>query len=179
VIIRHTSSERLLDIRTVAPIFARPTVTSNDPFQWQPTSKATPSLLHGTHLSPIPHTKVAAFDLDGTLIESSYGGGASKGTASGRGKGKGKADPLAWRWWRPVVPRKLKQLAEEGLVCLPLSLCSLANLQLQVLNHAHLEPGHPTREARRLEEENPAHCVRRTLSPPAFISTSPDVFDSY
>ncbi|OAA69915.1 DNA kinase/phosphatase Pnk1 [Akanthomyces lecanii RCEF 1005] len=45
--------------------------------------------------------KIAAFDLDSTLIA----------TSSGRKHSK---DALDWRWWDKQVPRKLKELYEDG-----------------------------------------------------------------
>jgi bifunctional polynucleotide phosphatase/kinase len=69
-------------------------------------SKAASTLLRGIHLDPQCAARVAAFDLDGTLIKSSLGKGASKDA-----KGKG---PLWWEWWRRDVPGRLKELVGEG-----------------------------------------------------------------
>ncbi|KAK7466961.1 DNA kinase/phosphatase Pnk1 [Stygiomarasmius scandens] len=71
-------------------------------FTWQKPLGIHRTCLHGTNLDPPLRSKVAAFDLDGTLIKSSFP--SSKNT-------KG---PL-WEWWRPEqVPSRLKQLHSEG-----------------------------------------------------------------
>lgn len=46
-------------------------------------------------------SKIAAFDLDGTLIA----------TKSGRVFAKDEHD---WRWWDPVVPKRIEALHDEG-----------------------------------------------------------------
>ncbi|KAG8878012.1 hypothetical protein FRB97_002858 [Tulasnella sp. 331] len=69
--------------------------------QWLPTiGKA---CHHGIHLTPKSSTKVASFDLDGTLIR----------TASGAPFYKDYTD---WKWWgeNDVVIKKLKALLDEG-----------------------------------------------------------------
>ncbi|EIN13709.1 PNK3P-domain-containing protein [Punctularia strigosozonata HHB-11173 SS5] len=54
--------------------------------------------LHGVNLHPKPSSRIAGFDLDGTLISGNF-----------RVK-----DKKAWSWWRNVVPTKLRQLHEGG-----------------------------------------------------------------
>lgn len=66
------------------------------------------SVLHGIHLNPPARSKVAAFDLDGTLI-----------ATKGRGPfPKGKND---WKWWNPVVPERLKALYDDGYAIIIIS----------------------------------------------------------
>jgi bifunctional polynucleotide phosphatase/kinase len=67
-------------------------------FRWIKPPEAKPSCLYGINLNPKCESKIAAFDLDGTLIKSNI----KKGS-----------DPI-WEWWRNVVPVKLKQVHEEG-----------------------------------------------------------------
>jgi len=55
---------------------------------------------HGKNLRPKCCPKVAAFDLDGTIIK------FTKQTFSSNG----------WEWWDATVPAKLQSMAEEGLV---------------------------------------------------------------
>ncbi|KAI0260764.1 polynucleotide kinase 3 phosphatase-domain-containing protein, partial [Gloeopeniophorella convolvens] len=82
------------------------------PFRWlKPSLGPARSCLHGTQAAPRAAARVAAFDLDGTVIKSRFG--------SGKGKGKGKrvvagGPPAAWEWWRAVVPGKLKEVHEAG-----------------------------------------------------------------
>ncbi|KIO19192.1 hypothetical protein M407DRAFT_31177 [Tulasnella calospora MUT 4182] len=58
---------------------------------------------HGVHLQPKSSTKVAAFDLDGTLIKPKSGAKFAK-------------DHEDWKWWADgtTIPKKLKELDEEG-----------------------------------------------------------------
>ncbi|KAF8623947.1 hypothetical protein AX15_006112 [Amanita polypyramis BW_CC] len=65
-------------------------------FKWLEPLGETRSCLHGINLQPTDAAKVAAFDLDGTLINSNN------------------AATTEWRWWRPNVPAKLKEVHEAG-----------------------------------------------------------------
>ncbi|KAG8981507.1 hypothetical protein FRB90_007208 [Tulasnella sp. 427] len=58
---------------------------------------------HGVHLQPKSSTKVAAFDLDGTLIKPKSGVRFAK-------------DHEDWKWWADgsIIPNKLKELDEQG-----------------------------------------------------------------
>lgn len=56
---------------------------------------------NGAEDQSIERRKIAAFDLDGTLIK----------TASGK---QFSDDPLDWRWWHPKVPGELQKLYEQG-----------------------------------------------------------------
>lgn len=61
-------------------------------------------MLHGVHLSPDPKgVKIAAFDLDGTLISTKTGFIFPNG-----------ADD--WKWWNDLVPTRLKELHDDGCV---------------------------------------------------------------
>jgi beta-phosphoglucomutase-like phosphatase (HAD superfamily) len=64
---------------------------------------------------------VAAFDLDGTVIKSSYVEvGWRRAAAAGGGKQQNRvmkkrlASGLEWEWWRAVVPQKLKEAHDSG-----------------------------------------------------------------
>ena len=97
---------------TVFPIFSKQPTTNevdDSAFRWiSPAIGPNKSCLHGVHLEPQATSKLAAFDLDGCLIESSFGKG--KKTKSDKDKAP------SFTWWRPAVPKKLKQLHEEGSV---------------------------------------------------------------
>ncbi|PIL23691.1 hypothetical protein GSI_13440 [Ganoderma sinense ZZ0214-1] len=90
----------------VFPIFnnprqsTAPTHTTDSTFRWiSPALGPKRSCLHGLSGHPKPSTKVAAFDLDGCLIESSF---PKKGT------------PPNFLWWRNLVPNKLKEAHQQG-----------------------------------------------------------------
>ncbi|KAJ7733566.1 polynucleotide kinase 3 phosphatase-domain-containing protein [Mycena maculata] len=63
------------------------------------------SCLHAANKSPKSSTKVAAFDLDGTVI-------ASLPFSS---------PPLQWHWWNAVVPAKLAGIANDGFAIVLIS----------------------------------------------------------
>jgi hypothetical protein len=94
------------------------------PFRWlTPSLGATRSCLHGVHLAPTASSRVAAFDLDGTLIKSQFiqvGRAGPKGGASGSKRVmKRQASGLGWEWWRAVVPQMLKEARDSGCVRIP------------------------------------------------------------
>ncbi|KAI0086680.1 PNK3P-domain-containing protein [Irpex rosettiformis] len=64
------------------------------------------SCLHGVHLEPKATNRIAAFDLDGCLVESSF--------VKGRNVKCDKDKAPSFTWWRPGVPKKLKQIYGEG-----------------------------------------------------------------
>ncbi|KAI0340139.1 PNK3P-domain-containing protein [Trametopsis cervina] len=90
------------------PIFSKPGPSTQEApgaFRWiEPPIGPTKSCLHGVHLEPVPTLKIAAFDLDGCLIESTFKNGK---------KVKSDADP-SFTWWRNAVPKKLKEVHENG-----------------------------------------------------------------
>lgn len=92
----------------VFPIFAKqPVAGTVNPgtFRWiNPPIGPKKSCLHGIHLEPNATPKVAAFDLDGCLIESTFKSGK---------KVKSDSD-ISFTWWRRVVPKRLKQVHEDG-----------------------------------------------------------------
>ena len=96
----------------VAPIFSGTKGTEKQAAQtfcWlEPALGPSKTCLHGVNLAPKASSKVAAFDLDGCLIESSFG----------KGKKKTKDAEPTFQWWRPVVPKKLKEMHEDGFVIL-------------------------------------------------------------
>lgn len=83
-----------------------PATDQKTSFTWGPALGSGKTCLHGTNLSPEPRPKVAAFDLDGCIIQSSFGNGSSKS--------KGKPVESTFQWWKPVVPKKLKEVHDEG-----------------------------------------------------------------
>jgi len=87
------------------------------PFRWlTPSLGPTRSCLHGVHLAPSASERVAAFDLDGTVIKSAF--------THVRGRGgkqlvmKRQANGDGWEWWRAVVPQKLKEAHDSGCAAL-------------------------------------------------------------
>ncbi|EKM55803.1 uncharacterized protein PHACADRAFT_54235, partial [Phanerochaete carnosa HHB-10118-sp] len=88
------------------PIFTRGKTaesTQAQTFRWTELALGpAKTCLHGVNQSPKASSKVAAFDLDGCVIESSIG------------KKKVKDAPPNFQWWRAIVPEKLKELHEEG-----------------------------------------------------------------
>lgn len=88
------------------PLFSKPD-TTHSAFSWAPALGPAKTCLHGINLAPEPRSKVAAFDLDGCLIVSSHGAGK---------KLKAKSSDTLFEWWRPVVPKRLKQVYDDGYV---------------------------------------------------------------
>lgn len=89
----------------VHPFFTKPSASSSTAsFQWlKPSLGPKRSCLHGINLVPQSRSKVAAFDLDGTVIKSNH-------------KNRSKEAALHWEWWRAIVPTKLQELHQEGYV---------------------------------------------------------------
>ncbi|KAH9975259.1 polynucleotide kinase 3 phosphatase-domain-containing protein [Lactifluus volemus] len=89
------------------------------PFRWlTPSLGPSRSCLHGVHLAPTASSRVAAFDLDGTVIKSPYtlnqvGRKGSKGGGTKRVFQK-TAHGLEWEWWKAVVPQRLKEVHDSG-----------------------------------------------------------------
>ncbi|KAG0144502.1 hypothetical protein CROQUDRAFT_659941 [Cronartium quercuum f. sp. fusiforme G11] len=90
------STERL------APIFGKSMLD----FRWLPSIEE--SCIHGTYGAPKPSSKIAAFDVDGTLIR----------VKSGKKFPNGQND---WLLWSSSIPKKLKQIHLEGFTILLIS----------------------------------------------------------
>ncbi|EMD34476.1 hypothetical protein CERSUDRAFT_67454 [Gelatoporia subvermispora B] len=91
--------------KSLFPIFDKSGAAKDDTpstFQWLPPLGPHKTLLHAVNLSPKSLPKVAALDLDGCLIESSF----LKKTKAGT--------PPSFKWWRPVIPEKLRELHDGG-----------------------------------------------------------------
>ncbi|KAK7063808.1 polynucleotide kinase 3 phosphatase-domain-containing protein [Favolaschia claudopus] len=71
--------------------------TSSGSFRWLKAFGPDRSCLHATSMNPPSLTKVAAFDLDGTVIEGGFKQPASE-----------------WKWWNACVPGKLAEAANAG-----------------------------------------------------------------
>ncbi|KAJ7284504.1 polynucleotide kinase 3 phosphatase-domain-containing protein [Mycena rebaudengoi] len=83
----------------VHPFFSKASESAAaGPFQWLKPLGSNGSCLHAINLNPQSSTKVAAFDLDGTVIASL----------------PFSAPPLQWHWWNPAIPKKLAEVADEG-----------------------------------------------------------------
>ncbi|PCH38769.1 PNK3P-domain-containing protein [Wolfiporia cocos MD-104 SS10] len=90
------------------PIFekSQPDGEDKTTYQWiKPSLGPQKTCLHGVNLTPEFRKKVAAFDLDGCLIQSSL---FKRGT-----KGKAK-EPPTFQWWKPIIPAKLKEVHDAG-----------------------------------------------------------------
>ncbi|KAH9991967.1 polynucleotide kinase 3 phosphatase-domain-containing protein [Russula compacta] len=88
--------------------------TEEKPFRWlTPSLGPTRSCLHGIHLAPTASSRVAAFDLDGTVIKSPFSQVGRAGPKGGK-RVKKQANGLEWEWWRAVVPQKLKEVHDSG-----------------------------------------------------------------
>ena len=90
----------------VFPIFTKPgeadATASDSKFRWiSPALGPKRSCLYGVNGEPKASSKVAAFDLDGCIIEGSF---PKKGA------------PPKFEWWRKVVPKKLAEVHEQGSV---------------------------------------------------------------
>ncbi|KAF8906030.1 polynucleotide kinase 3 phosphatase-domain-containing protein [Gymnopilus junonius] len=89
----------------VHPFFTKRQNTENTPegsFQWLKPLGPTGSCLHGINLQPKASSKVAALDLDGTVIQADFGSKTAKGQRP------------TWAWWRSSIPDKMKELHEAG-----------------------------------------------------------------
>ncbi|KAG9047609.1 hypothetical protein FS837_001867 [Tulasnella sp. UAMH 9824] len=85
----------------IHPFFRPKTGEEPGPIQWLGWLGGT--CRHGIHLQPKSSPKVAAFDIDGTLIKPKSGAKFAK-------------DHEDWKWWADgtIIPKKLKELDEEG-----------------------------------------------------------------
>lgn len=83
------------------PFFMKPEekraldASSNSAFQWLKSLGTQGSCLHGINLQPAATSKVAALDLDGTLIKQEFG-------------------KSNFAWWNSRVPQKLRDLHGSG-----------------------------------------------------------------
>ncbi|KAH9029373.1 polynucleotide kinase 3 phosphatase-domain-containing protein [Lactarius hengduanensis] len=81
-------------------------------FRWlTPSLGPARSCLHGVHLAPRASLRVAAFDLDSTLIKFVRTG--SKGNKRAA-KTTSTTNGPEWEWWKAVVPQKLKEVHDSG-----------------------------------------------------------------
>ncbi|OCH95217.1 PNK3P-domain-containing protein [Obba rivulosa] len=99
------SSSKRVSAKPVFPVFDKPGAaadTTPSTFQWLPPLGPNKTCLHAINLAPESRPKVAALDLDGCLIQSSF-----------PKKAKGSAPPT-FQWWRPIIPNKLKELYDDG-----------------------------------------------------------------
>ncbi|TRM59459.1 polynucleotide kinase 3 phosphatase-domain-containing protein [Schizophyllum amplum] len=97
-------------VQKVHPFFAKASEKPPGPFQWLTPLGPKRSCWHATNLTPTAAPRVAAFDLDGTVIKSSFGSGASKSKT----KAKAASVSPTFEWWNPCVPKKLEEVYEQG-----------------------------------------------------------------
>ncbi|ETW85637.1 hypothetical protein HETIRDRAFT_470728 [Heterobasidion irregulare TC 32-1] len=111
-------SETPQKIVKVFPIFAKQSQPSSTAsFQWLAPLGPKRTCLHGVNLSPRASTTVAAFDLDGTLLQSHIF--------------KKKKSPSEWKWWKDVVPKKLKEVHNSGSAVVLISNQAIRSSQLE------------------------------------------------
>jgi bifunctional polynucleotide phosphatase/kinase len=84
---------------SVHPFFSKESDKPSRPTEFKWIKGPNKTLLHGTNLNPKCSTKVAAFDLDGTVILGSFWSKETEGQ---------------WKWWNPAVPSRLKALHDDG-----------------------------------------------------------------
>ncbi|KAK0445376.1 polynucleotide kinase 3 phosphatase-domain-containing protein [Armillaria borealis] len=77
---------------------------SDSMFHWLKPLGSRATCLHAINLAPKCLAKVATFDLDGTLIKSSFG----------KGSKREKGNPTHFEWWDATVPTALKRLHQDG-----------------------------------------------------------------
>ncbi|KIL68653.1 hypothetical protein M378DRAFT_158497 [Amanita muscaria Koide BX008] len=98
----------------IHPFFEKPQKNiSDDNFEWLKPFGETRSCLHGINLQPTSSPRIAAFDLDGTIIKSEL-----RNTAE-------------WEWWRSDVPKKLKEAHEAGYAIVIISNQAINSLALK------------------------------------------------
>ncbi|EGO24781.1 hypothetical protein SERLADRAFT_449528 [Serpula lacrymans var. lacrymans S7.9] len=101
------------------PFFSKPGQTTSAPFQWvKPSLGPKRTCLHGVNMSPESRPKIAAFDLDGTVIKSNH-------------KNRSKNTALQWEWWKNSVPSKLQELHQEGFSIIFISNQALKGTQIE------------------------------------------------
>ncbi|KAG6845039.1 hypothetical protein H0H87_001376 [Tephrocybe sp. NHM501043] len=95
------------------PFFTKvdPQSSTDGPFQWLNPLGPSRSCLHGINLQPKSSVKVAAFDLDGTVIKSEFGSGKKSSSFTAPG----------FEWWRAGVPAKLKEVVDSGYAVILIS----------------------------------------------------------
>ncbi|KAF9472603.1 PNK3P-domain-containing protein [Pholiota conissans] len=103
----------------IHPFFTKSNEKKADPFQWLKPLGPKGSCLHGVNLQPEASSKIAALDLDGTVIKSSFSSKKSNGTLP------------TFEWWRSCVPEKLKELHESGYAIILISNQGLQPAALQ------------------------------------------------
>lgn len=105
-----SKKQKIQVVETIATVSAQTTIVKVFPLFEKSATKSAfrflerqgeGTVLHGVNLKPQARTKVAAFDLDGTLIATKTGMPFPNG-----------ADD--WKWWHQSVPGKLKELYDEG-----------------------------------------------------------------
>ncbi|KAF8163100.1 polynucleotide kinase 3 phosphatase-domain-containing protein [Crassisporium funariophilum] len=104
------TSEKSRKVQKVHPFFGKPEEKKHEgSFQWLKPLGTKGSCLHGINLQPKASMKVAALDLDDTVIKSQFG---SKLATTGK---------PTWEWWRSSIPGKLKELHESGYALIIIS----------------------------------------------------------
>ncbi|KAG0706419.1 polynucleotide kinase 3 phosphatase-domain-containing protein [Suillus ampliporus] len=105
----------------IHPFFTKPSASGSttSSFQWlKPSLGPKRTCLHGINMIPQSTPKVAAFDLDGTVIKSNH-------------KNRSKEAALHWEWWRATVPVKLQELHQDGYSIILVSNQALKQQQLE------------------------------------------------
>lgn len=134
-----------LMLHSVHPFFTKPSASSStvSSFQWlKPALGPKRTCLHGINLIPKSTPKVAAFDLDGTVIKSNH-------------KNRSKEAALHWEWWRASVPVKLEELHQKGYVqSMPSQVTTQSS---QILNYIDIQSSIKATAFGGLEKEDSPH----------------------
>ncbi|CAG8767395.1 10364_t:CDS:2, partial [Funneliformis caledonium] len=115
------------------------------------------SVLIGQHLTPevekTGRSKIAAFDLDDTLITIN-------------GSHKYPKDENDWKWWSKIVPKKIKQIYEEGYKVVIIS------------NQGSFESSKKTSEKKRKDFMNKINHMANNLNIPfeVYVATARDKY---
>ena len=152
----------------VAPIFATPAEKSANSemlpgvFRWLKPFGAKRTCLFGLHLDPLASitapasVRVAAFDLDGTLIVSPFD--KSKGKAKGKGGGGALSGSGGFEWWKAVVPKKLEEVKEQGYLSVERCDVAGAGHDLQIRDRINFKPESDGKEYGQVQGTTTTRC---------------------
>lgn len=102
VLSNYPDQRAVFNLSPVHPFFGKLQGRIQDTaFQWLKPLGTAGTCLHGINLQPKAVAKVAALDLDGTVIKSNLNAVSAGGKPT-------------FEWWRSSVPDKLRELHQSG-----------------------------------------------------------------